>query len=255
MGLEILRIDLPPCAAPVEWAYKTQLQAGGILVDGAWNRKHPSVACNCAYKHIDKRRGTAIEGYADRARFARSTSSTCRCNGAVPIETPGFAARLVLREGLNMVIVEDASRFASELVTRELEILALIKRGPRFSLPTATTLPTADTARQISGSSLSTKRPGLLQSLSARMQAAHRASARAARAMPRSIRRWCCSLRGCSSTSTTIPCGSSLPIRARLRQSERQWYSSASGASMLAVSRSPSSSWFYLSGMAAASLS
>jgi hypothetical protein len=51
---------------------------------------------------------------------------------ADPIETrPGFAELLnrIEDNGVRTVIVEDASRFARELVTQELGILALIKRG------------------------------------------------------------------------------------------------------------------------------
>ena len=55
-------------------------------------------------------------------------------SGADPIETrPGFAALLdrIEGNGVRTVIVEDASRFARELMTQELGILALIKRGVR----------------------------------------------------------------------------------------------------------------------------
>jgi DNA invertase Pin-like site-specific DNA recombinase len=55
-------------------------------------------------------------------------------SGADPIETrPGFASLLdrIEDNGVRTVIVEDASRFARELVTQELGILALIKRGVR----------------------------------------------------------------------------------------------------------------------------
>ena len=51
-----------------------------------------------------------------------------------PIETrPGFSALLDRIEGnrVRTVIVEDASRFARELMTQELGIVALIKRGVR----------------------------------------------------------------------------------------------------------------------------
>ena len=55
-------------------------------------------------------------------------------SGADPIETRrGFAALLdrIESNGVRTVIVEDASRFARELVTQELGIIALIKRGVR----------------------------------------------------------------------------------------------------------------------------
>jgi len=53
-------------------------------------------------------------------------------SGADPIEIrPGFSALLdrIEGNGVRTVIVEDTSRFARELVTQELGILALIKRG------------------------------------------------------------------------------------------------------------------------------
>ena len=55
-------------------------------------------------------------------------------HGADPIETrPGFAELLnrIEDNGVRTVIVEHASRFARELVTQELGIMALIKRGVR----------------------------------------------------------------------------------------------------------------------------
>ncbi len=55
-------------------------------------------------------------------------------SGADPIETRrGFAELLdrIEANGVRVVIVEDASRFARELMTQELGILALIRRGVR----------------------------------------------------------------------------------------------------------------------------
>jgi DNA invertase Pin-like site-specific DNA recombinase len=55
-------------------------------------------------------------------------------SGADPIETRrGFAELLdrIEGNGVRTVIVEDASRFARELMTQELGILALIQRGVR----------------------------------------------------------------------------------------------------------------------------
>ena len=54
------------------------------------------------------------------------------CVGRDPIDTPWLRLLLDRIEGnARTVIVEDASRFARELVTQELGILALIKRGVR----------------------------------------------------------------------------------------------------------------------------
>ena len=55
-------------------------------------------------------------------------------SGADPIETrPGFAALLnrIESNGVRTVIVEDASRFARDLVAQELGILSLIALGVR----------------------------------------------------------------------------------------------------------------------------
>src|SRR5881275_564366 len=55
-------------------------------------------------------------------------------SGADPIETrPGFASLLdrIESNGVRTVIVEDASRFARDLVTQELGVLALVGRGVR----------------------------------------------------------------------------------------------------------------------------
>ena len=55
-------------------------------------------------------------------------------SGADPIDTrPGFAELLdrIEGNGVRIVIVEDASRFARELMTQELGILALIRRSVR----------------------------------------------------------------------------------------------------------------------------
>ena len=55
-------------------------------------------------------------------------------SGADPIETrPGFAALLdrIEGNGVRTVLVEDASRFARDLMTQELGVMPLIKRGVR----------------------------------------------------------------------------------------------------------------------------
>ena len=55
-------------------------------------------------------------------------------SGADPIaERPGFAKLLdrIEGNGVRIVIVEDASRFARELMTQELGIIALMQRGVR----------------------------------------------------------------------------------------------------------------------------
>jgi DNA invertase Pin-like site-specific DNA recombinase len=88
-----------------------------------------------ADKDSDKRQRAAIEGYAKRAGFVLVGEFTdAAVSGADPIESRGGFAELLDRiegNGVRTVIVEDASRFARELVTQELGILALIKRGVR----------------------------------------------------------------------------------------------------------------------------
>jgi DNA invertase Pin-like site-specific DNA recombinase len=88
-----------------------------------------------ADKDSDKRQRVAVEGFAKRAGFAViGEFSDPGVSGADPIETrPGFSALLdrIETNGVRTVIVEDASRFARELVTQELGIIALIKRGVR----------------------------------------------------------------------------------------------------------------------------
>jgi DNA invertase Pin-like site-specific DNA recombinase len=66
--------------------------------------------------------------------LARGERYDAAVSGADPIETRrGFAELLdrIEDNGVRVVIVEDASRFARELVTQELGIIALIKRGVR----------------------------------------------------------------------------------------------------------------------------
>jgi DNA invertase Pin-like site-specific DNA recombinase len=88
-----------------------------------------------ADKDSDKRQRAAIDSYAKRAGFALVGEFTdAAVSGADPIETRrGFAELLdrIEGNGVRTVIVEDASRFARELVTQELGILALIRRGVR----------------------------------------------------------------------------------------------------------------------------
>ena len=80
-------------------------------------------------------------------------------SGADPIESrPGFAALLdrIEGNGIRTVIVEDASRFARELMTQELGILTLIRRSVRVLTAngddlTDSTDPSRKMMRQIAG--------------------------------------------------------------------------------------------------------
>jgi DNA invertase Pin-like site-specific DNA recombinase len=88
-----------------------------------------------ADKDSDKRQRAAIESFAMRSGFALVAEyNDDAVSGADPIDTrPGFAELLdrIEDNGVRTVIVEDASRFARELMTQELGILALIQRGVR----------------------------------------------------------------------------------------------------------------------------
>jgi DNA invertase Pin-like site-specific DNA recombinase len=114
-----------------------------------------------ADKDSDKRQRAAIGGFAKRSGFALTGEfSDPGVSGADPIETrPGFAALLdrIEGNGIRVVICEDASRFARELVTQELGIIALIRRGVRVVTATGDDLtdssdPSRKMMRQIAGS-------------------------------------------------------------------------------------------------------
>ena len=103
-------------------------------------------------KDSDKRQRAAIEGYAKRLGYALvGEFNDPAVSGADPIEArPGFANLLdrIEDNGVRTVIVEDASRFARELVTQELGILALIRRGVTVITSTGDNLTdTSDPAR------------------------------------------------------------------------------------------------------------
>jgi DNA invertase Pin-like site-specific DNA recombinase len=112
-------------------------------------------------KDSDKRQRAAIEAFAKRAGFVLvGEFSDPGVSGADPIEArPGFAALLdrIEANGVRVVICEDASRFARELVTQELGIIALIRRGVRVLTASGDDLtdsgdPSRTMMRQIAGS-------------------------------------------------------------------------------------------------------
>jgi DNA invertase Pin-like site-specific DNA recombinase len=88
-----------------------------------------------ADKDSEHRQREAILRYAKAAGFdVVGEFYDAAVSGADPIEgRPGFAALLdkIEGNGVRTVIVEDASRFARDLVTQELGILLLIGRGVR----------------------------------------------------------------------------------------------------------------------------
>jgi DNA invertase Pin-like site-specific DNA recombinase len=86
-------------------------------------------------KDSEKRQRVAIEAFAKREGYQIvQTFYDADVSGADPIESrPGFSALLdrIEGNGVRTVIVEDASRFARQLVVQEAGIVALIERGVR----------------------------------------------------------------------------------------------------------------------------
>ncbi len=84
-------------------------------------------------KDSEKRQRAAIGAYAKRAGYALVAGFyDAAVSGADPIQDrPGFAALLdrIEANGVCTVLVEDASRFARELMAQELGIALLISRG------------------------------------------------------------------------------------------------------------------------------
>ena len=115
-----------------------------------------------ADKDSDKRQRQAIAAYAKSARFEIAADDWFydpAVSGADPIETrPGFNRLLdrIEGNGVRVVIIEDASRFARDLMTQELGILSLIKLGVRVITATGDDLtdtsdPMKKAMRQIAG--------------------------------------------------------------------------------------------------------
>jgi len=88
-----------------------------------------------ADKDSERRQRVAIEGFAKRMGLEIvEWFYDPAVSGADPIEArPGFSALLDRLEnnGVRTVLVEDASRFARDLVAQELGLLLLIKRNVR----------------------------------------------------------------------------------------------------------------------------
>jgi DNA invertase Pin-like site-specific DNA recombinase len=114
-----------------------------------------------ADKDSEKRQRAAIEAFAKRAGLEIvEWFYDPAVSGGDPIEArPGFSGLLDRLEnnGVRTVIVEDASRFARDLVAQELGLLLLIKRGVRVLTAsgddlTETADPSRVMMRQIAGS-------------------------------------------------------------------------------------------------------
>lgn len=88
-----------------------------------------------ANKDSDKRQRAAIEAFATRAGLEITEEFYDQdVSGTDPIESrPGFSALLdkIEANGVRTVVVEDASRFARQLIVQEAGIIALIERGVR----------------------------------------------------------------------------------------------------------------------------
>lgn len=150
-------------------------------------------------KDSDKRQRATIEGFAKRAGFALvSEFNDAAVSGADPIETRrGFAELLdqIEDNGVRTVIVEDASRFARDLVTQELGILALIKRGVRVLTASGDDLtdssdPSRVMMRQIAGSFAQYEKTRLVAKLRVSASARPSANARGGRTGQRLIPSW-----------------------------------------------------------------
>ena len=126
-------------------------------ISSAWSSSAANVGTD---KDSEKRQRHAIQGFAKRAGFEIVDEFyDAAVSGADPIETrAGFAALLdrIEGNGVRTVIVEDASRFARELMAQELGITLLISRGVRLLTAsgddlTASDDPTRKMMRQIAG--------------------------------------------------------------------------------------------------------
>jgi DNA invertase Pin-like site-specific DNA recombinase len=127
-------------------------------------------------KDSDRRQREAISAFASRSGFAIVDEFyDAAVSGADPIEVrPGFAALLdrIEGNGVRTVLVEDASRFARDLVTQELGILLLIGRGVRVLTATGDDLTATDdpfkvAMRQIAGSFAQLEKARLVAKLKA----------------------------------------------------------------------------------------
>jgi DNA invertase Pin-like site-specific DNA recombinase len=132
----------------------------GKLVEAVSYLRTSSAANVGADKDSEPRQRVAIAAFAKRAGFALVAEFTDQVvRGADPIEArPGFSALLdrIEGNGVRTVIVEDASRFARELITQELGLIALITRGVRVLTASGDDLtddsdPSRTMMRQIAG--------------------------------------------------------------------------------------------------------
>ena len=121
-----------------------------------------SLATNVgADKDSEHRQRAAIVAYAQRAGLlVTDWFYDPAVSGADPIETrPGFSALLdrIEGNGVRVVLIEDATRFARDLIAQELGIVVLVSRGMKIITAngddlTDTSDPSRVMMRQIAGS-------------------------------------------------------------------------------------------------------
>ncbi len=125
-------------------------------------------------KDSETRQRLAIERYATTAGFAIvGWYHDAAVSGADPVETrPGFAAMLdqIEGNGVRVVLVEDASRFARSVIAQELGVLVMQERGVRVLTAggedlTATDDPAKVMMRQIAGAFAQYEKARLVQKL------------------------------------------------------------------------------------------
>jgi DNA invertase Pin-like site-specific DNA recombinase len=113
-----------------------------------------------ADKDSERRQSSAIEAYARRAGMVvLEWFYDPAVSGADPIETrPGFSALLdrIEGNGVRVVLIEDATRFARDLIAQELGIVVLVSRGVKIVTAngddlTDTSDPSRVMMRQIAG--------------------------------------------------------------------------------------------------------
>jgi DNA invertase Pin-like site-specific DNA recombinase len=168
------------------------------LVQAVGYLRTSSAANVGADKDSEKRQRASIERHAKLAGFdVVDWFNDPAVSGADPIETrPGFAALLdrVENNGVRVVLVEDASRFARDLVAQELGVLMLIKRGMRVITASGDDLteasdPSRIMMRQIAGSFAQYEKARLVRKLrEARERSGHLGGRRSyALAMPQTV--------------------------------------------------------------------
>jgi len=129
-----------------------------------------------ADKDSEKRQRQAVTSFAKRNGFELvGEHYDAAVSGADPIETrPGFKALLdrIEDNGVRVVIVEDASRFARELMAQELGIVLLTQRAVRLLTAngddlTDTRDPSRKMMRQVAGAFAEYEKTRLVEKLAA----------------------------------------------------------------------------------------